>query len=169
MRRTRLPSISKRKANSFVWRETRQKTELELALLRRLLQAHSELLSRANGEELDGAELLASAAIVHSLYNGVENIFKRIALEIDGALPNGQKWHSDLLLQMEKEKDIRPAVISTDLRLRLGEYMDFRHVFRHAYSFDLQWAKMHGLVVNCEDTLQRLTAELEVFFGGGDS
>lgn len=147
-----------------MWHETYKRTELELALLHRLLQGNHDLLDRVRDEEPDGTELLACAALVHSFYNGVENIFKRIAREIDGLLPGGQKWHSDLLLQMGRQVGDRPAVISAELRLILGEYMDFRHVFRHAYSFDLSWPKMRGLVVNCEDTLRELEAALHRFF-----
>lgn len=150
-----------------MWPETQRRVELELTQLRRLLREYSSLLQKASEEELEGAELLACAALVHSFYNGVENVFKRIALEIDGSIPSGQKWHADLLVQMEEESALRPAVISTDLRLRLGQYMDFRHVFRHAYSFDMQWAKMRGLVVGCENTLEELATAVEDFFAEG--
>jgi hypothetical protein len=44
----------------------------------------------------------------------------------------------------------------------------FRHVFRNAYSFDLDWEKMSGLVLNCEDVWRRLEAELTAFVRGGD-
>ncbi len=43
-----------------------------------------------------------------------------------------------------------------------------RHVFRNAYSFDLDWEKMSGLVLNCEDVWRRLEAELTVFLHAGD-
>lgn len=147
-----------------MWPETRKRTEFELTRLARLLQSNRELLDRVKVEEPDGTELLAVSALVHSFYTGTENIFKRIALEIDQSVPAGQKWHSDLLLQMERATGNRSAVISEQLRLRLGEYMDFRHVFRHAYSFDLKWPKMRGLVVGIDDALRELSLAVEEFF-----
>lgn len=121
-------------------------------------------MRKARDQEPDSVELLALSAVLHSFYTGLEAGFKRIALEIDGHLPSGVKSHSDLLMQMARPYGVRPAVISDDLRFRLGEYMDFRHVFRHAYSFDLKWSKMSGLVLSCAETLDRVESELSLFF-----
>jgi len=41
--------------------------------------------------------------------------------------------------------------------------MNFRHVFRHAYSFELMWNKMEKLVLELEPTLNLLESELEQF------
>lgn len=150
-----------------MWPETWKRVELELSQLHHLLQSQSDLLSRAKEQEPTGTELLAIAALLHSFYTGIENAFKRIAAEIDGRMPTGQKSHADLLLQMESGTEKRPAVISEGLRLRLGEYMNFRHVFRHAYSFELQWSRMKGLVLNVEDTLSQFGSAMQAFFDAG--
>ena len=112
---------------------------------------------------------MALAAILHSFYGGVENISKRIALEIDHSVPSGMSSHSGLLDQMARPTDLRPAVISKDLHERLDAYLDFRHVFRHAYAFDLKWRKMRDLVLKCEETLDTLQAELDSFFSREDA
>jgi hypothetical protein len=109
-------------------------------------------------------EIAALGALLHAFYTGVENIFKRIALEIDDQLPIGPYWHSDLLNLMAQAAVARPAVITPPLRQRLKEYLNFRHVFRQAYTFDLDWAKMAALVLDCEDTWRQLHLELEQFF-----
>lgn len=147
-----------------MWRETRRKTELELELLDRLVDDHRELLASSREDEPGRTELLALSALLHSFYTGIENVFKRIALEIDRSLPAGYRSHSDLLVQMARTNENRKAVISDELRLRLGEYMDFRHVFRHAYSFDLSWRKMAGLVAGCGQTLDLVRTAVETFF-----
>jgi hypothetical protein len=116
--------------------------------------------------EPDSIELSALSAFLHALYTGIENIFKRIALEIDASLPAGERWHADLLLRMAKPFAERPAVISGDICAELGKYMEFRHVFRHAYTFHLQWTKMSDLVLHSEHLLERLEGELEIFFEG---
>lgn len=61
--------------------------------------------------------------MLHSFYTGVENIFKRIAVEIDNNLPGGAFWHSELLDLMMQPGASRPPVISVDLRARLKEYL----------------------------------------------
>ena len=86
----------------------------------------------------DAIELSALAAMLHSFYTGIENIFKRIALELDGAMPRGESWHRELLDAMTGPTQARGAVISLPLRGQLREYLGFRHVFRQAYSFQLR-------------------------------
>jgi hypothetical protein len=108
-------------------------------------------------------EVPAVAAILHAFYTGVESIFKRIALEVDGGSPSGEFWHAELLETMSEERPYRPAVISRELNEALQEFMDFRHVFRHAYTFELRWPKMAPLVLTLDPTLQRLDAELAAF------
>ena len=45
--------------------------------------------------------------------------------------------------------------------------MQFRHLFRHAYIFNLRWEMMKTLVVDCEPTLKLLEDELDRFFAAG--
>jgi hypothetical protein len=87
-----------------------------------------------------------------------------VALEIDGSLSSRQQWHTDLLRQMTQAASMRGAVISSELSAQLVEYLNFRHVFRHAYAFELKWRKMSDLVLGAEEVLGRLEAELKVFF-----
>lgn len=42
-------------------------------------------------------------------------------------------------------------------------YLQFRHVFRHAYLFHLRWEKMAPLVLHCEQLLADLEAALDLF------
>lgn len=148
-----------------VWPETQKRVNLELAILRELLDSYRPLLDKLQESEPDYVEMSALAAMLHSFYTGVENIFKRIATEIDDSLPSGLSSHAALLGQMARPTDLRPAVISDDLRLRLRYYLDFRHMFRHAYTTEMKWPKMADLVLHCEETLDRLQAESEAFFG----
>jgi hypothetical protein len=45
----------------------------------------------------------------------------------------------------------------------LNEYLRFRHVFRNAYSFDLDWRKMSPLVLRVEETFQKLENAVDDF------
>jgi hypothetical protein len=150
-----------------VWDKLRKQVATELEQLRRLLETHRSLLNRSSGSIPSAIELSALAAMLHSFYNGVENVLKRIAIEIDGAVPTGEFWHRDLLDAAIRPGASRPPAISEELGERLGEYLDFRHFFRHAYTFNLNWERMQALVSDCEATLRRFEAELQSFLQEG--
>lgn len=152
-----------------MWDRVRKQTAVEREQLNHLIETHRPLLEKCANVPPDAIELSALAAMLHSFYTGVENIFKRVVIEIDGAPPQGGSWHRELLDRVTHLSAARPAVISTSLRETLRGYLDFRHVFRNAYSFQLQWEKMASLVLECEETLQKLEAELDVFFESADS
>lgn len=147
-----------------MWPETQQEVELELDNLRQLVAAYQGAISRSVERPPDLIERSALATMLHSFYTGIENIFKRIALGVDGGLPSGTASHSELLAQISVPTPRRPAVISKALRSRLAAYLGFRHVFRHAYSFDLDWDKMRHLAWDSEATLDELQKELAAFF-----
>ena len=152
-----------------MWLETREKVELELGLLRRLLAYDDDLLRKVKAADPNPTEVLALAGIMHSFYTGIENIFKRIAEEIDSSIPAGPRFHAELLEQMSRPSPQRPAVISDELHVILGDYMGFRHMFRHAYSFHVKWDRMSSLVLHLDETLDRLDSELQAFFGTASS
>lgn len=133
---------------------------VELSQLEQLLAQHHPLLLQAENRTPDSIERLAIAALLHSYYTGVENIFRRIALELDDGVPSGAKWHRDLLDTMRSPTAARPAVISDELHSKLAELLQFRHVFRQAYSFQLRWEKMQPLVIQAPDTLRLLREQL---------
>jgi hypothetical protein len=121
------------------------------------------LIDKCRGTPPDAIELSALAAMLHSFYTGIENIFKRIALDLDGGVDSSRAWHRTLLNSMTERTSERPAVITMQLRHTLLEYLQFRRVFRSAYGFELDWDRMAHLVVNCEAVLTQLENELDAF------
>lgn len=84
---------------------------------------------------------------LHNFYNGCENIFRAIARFFENDL-GPQTWHPDLLKRMKLEiAHHRPAVIDEALYRLLEDFRGFRHVFRHSYSFELDWDR-ERLVAN---------------------
>ena len=136
--------------------ETQERIELEIAQIGRLVDVHRDLLLKVADTEPDSIELSALSAYLHSFYSGIENVFKQIAADIDGKRPSSDQWHADLLRSMAVPTRHRPPVISEHLLNKLLGYMAFRHVFRHAYTFDLKWRKMEVLVLESEDVLHQL-------------
>jgi hypothetical protein len=147
----------------------REEIDVELAQLRHLLDVHSDLIAKCHQNEPTRVELSALGMMLHSFYMGAENIFKRVAVEIDGGLPKSESWHRDLLANMAQASPRRTPVISAGLRETLKDYVGFRHVFRNAYSFHLEWSEMAPLVLNLQATLDSLAQELGQFIAQKDA
>jgi len=138
--------------------------ELELKRIEKLLENYEPLLKKVKAQKPDFIELGSLAMLLHSFYNGLENIFARIARKIDKKMPEGETWHMQLLEQMTKQTEKRkPAVLSDDTYKDLQEYLGFRHFSRHAYAFDLEWELMKELVERVEDVKERTLGEIKSF------
>jgi hypothetical protein len=151
-----------------VWPKLRKQILVEREQLNRLVDTHRPLLIKCAREAPTDIELSALAALLHSFYTGIENVFKRVAVELDNSVPGGASWHRELLDAMARPNNTRAAVVSSELHERLKEYLKFRHVFRQAYSFQLRWEKLSALVLNRENTLRLLENDLDnlVLSGG---
>lgn len=146
-----------------MWPELKEQLEVEQAQLQQLFEVHRPLLEKCRVQEPDAIELSALGAFLHSFYTGVENLFRRVTLELGSRMPQGEAWHQRMLQEMMQADERRPAFISAELGEQLKIYLGFRHVFRQAYSFQLHWEKMAPLVHSCEETFARLQAEIAVF------
>ncbi|MGH9448850.1 MAG: hypothetical protein ACRD3O_24505 [Terriglobia bacterium] len=151
-----------------MWDKLRKQVALEREQLHRLLEAYRPLVERCAASPPTPIEASALGAMLHSFYNGIENMFKRIAEKLDGGAPGGEFWHRELLDSMSVPGETRSAVISEQLAESLDDYLTFRHLFRHAYTFNLRWDRMKTLVLGCEDTLTQLESELDRFLEAGD-
>ena len=147
-----------------MWDKLRMQVTLERHQLHRLLDGYRPLTERCMVSPPDEIELSALAAMLHSFYNGFENIFKRVATELDGGLPRGEAWHRELMDSMSRPGGDRSAILSEQLIERLDDYLEFRHFFRHAYIFTLNWDRMKNLVLGSEQTLRLVEDELDRFF-----
>jgi hypothetical protein len=141
-----------------VWDELKEQVALERRQIHRLFRVHHALLEKCIASAPDDIELSALWAMLHSFYNGMENIFKRITVELGDPMPGSESWHNELLDSMTEASGNRNAVLPIPLRSRIKEYVEFRHVFRHDYTFDLRWERMKTLVLGCEETLQLVEA-----------
>jgi hypothetical protein len=138
--------------------------ESEIKRIEKLIENYVHLLKKVKTKKPDFIELGSLAMLLHSFYNGLENVFTCIAKEIDGKMPKGETWHSQLLEQMIKPTGKRTqAVLSNDTYKDLEEYLGFRHFSRHAYAFDLEWQLMKDLVKRIEDVKKRTLDEIKLF------
>lgn len=147
-----------------MWPNVQKQVAIDRANIDQLFTAYAFVLDTLSEEDPGFIETSALSTMLHSFYNGIENIFKRIALGIDGNVPSGAASHSALLFSMAQSTNNRPPLISTAMQNRLSAYLSFRHAFRHMYTFQLKWSKMHNLVMESEEVWQQLQAELDLFF-----
>jgi hypothetical protein len=115
-----------------------------------------EIPEAARCPSLSTLELAGVAALLHNLYNGVENVLKQIVQAQGTPMPTGDSWHRDLLsLAADRH------VISRETLDALKPYLAFRHFFSHAYALDLQAPLMEELVANARSVLRRFQKDLD--------
>jgi hypothetical protein len=127
-----------------------------------LMRAMSGLeKARQNNDDLylDGIALN-----LHGFYSGIERLFERIAVHVDGLLPQGANWHHALLMQMADEVlNVRPAVISEEVRQWLDDYRGFRHIVRNVYTYKFDPSRMERLTLNAPNLFDQLKKEMSAF------
>lgn len=135
--------------------------QLELRNLERLIEEVGNL-----PEEAPSSILIVRGvgSTLHDFYSGTEKIFQIIALNLDGDLPSGEDWHTQLLRRMSTSvPDVRPPVITRDIELTLNEYLRFRHLFRNIYGFELKWHRLKELADDLPGVYDDLRRQIESF------
>lgn len=127
----------------------------------KLFSEYELIFEKIKGEKPDLFDITILGSVLHSFYNGIENIFEIIAKNIDGNVPSGNKSHQELLHQMASENEKRNEIINENLYYKLREYATFRHFYRHAYSFQLNWDKMKPLIDDIHKIWKEVKMSLE--------
>jgi predicted nucleotidyltransferase len=137
----------------------------ELIGLERIAAGLEMALERA-GEALDEFAMRALASYVDDFYKGCERLCERVAVALDGGLPQGERWHQVLLGQMgEPGGHGRPPVFSGSLLLDLDEYRRFRHRIRHIYGYELEAERVLTLGRGVKSLLERVKTSVAAFNG----
>ena len=136
----------------------------EIECLDRIVAEAERCVVDLAGREPSYLELRGAGDIVHDFYNAVEGYLERVAVEMNGALPAGADSHARLLDRMGRElADVRPAVLTVEVKKQLEEYLRFRHLFRHRYGFELEWPKLVPLLHGIRALAPMLRHDLTVF------
>ncbi|MDZ7292517.1 MAG: hypothetical protein ONB44_22775 [candidate division KSB1 bacterium] len=134
----------------------------ELAKLEKLAQRLATQQGRVDDEEISESAALR----LHNFYTGCERIFKLIAVEVNGALSQSLDWYKRLLNQAALEvTGIRPAVISAETRKDLEELLNFRHIVRNIYAFELKSERIEELIELTTVLFPRFAREIAAFTG----
>jgi predicted nucleotidyltransferase len=97
------------------------------------------------------------------VYRGIENIFLRIAREVDTHVPTGSKWHKNLLAQMAEQRPERSPVISERTFLQLADLLDFRHKFNNIYGEELVYEKTEPHAKSIDELFASTSQDLNTF------
>lgn len=128
--------------------ELRKRIYEELEALQNEVEGVRPLFTKISKREPDEVELRAAALTLHGFYNGVEAVFLIVARHFDHSVPEGFRWHRELLDQMKRATDRRPAIIDQQQYDMLVEYLSFRHMVRHTYPGTLAWDRFSEIARN---------------------
>lgn len=126
-------------------------------LIEQTLEALSSALAR---KERSFVERAASATCLHNVYNGIENLLKRVLKFLKISLPDSPSSHQDLV-ELAVEKNL----ISAEVAEALDDYRTFRHFFVHSYGILLSEAPLQSLSDNLPETWLRFYTEIEAYVG----
>lgn len=134
----------------------------------RLKKALDEYRDAVGGFDLTSPDLSSFykagiASYVHSFYTGCEHIFRSISEFFENEL-DSTRWHADLLKRMRLEiPGVRPRVLSDAMAAELDLYRGFRHVFREAYGYELDWRRLRPLAVRLIEVARDTFSQIEKF------
>jgi len=143
--------------------EVVEQVTFEISQIDTLLKTYSDLLMQVEHRTPNTVEIAAVASVIHSFYNGLENIFLSIAKQIDGQVPSGGESHRKVLTQMTRANRKRNSVLSKETATILEDYLAFRHFYRHSYTFIIDWNKLRELVIPLDQNWSQIKAELQKF------
>ena len=166
---------ARRAASRRAEREALRERKLEQARIRKDLEVlerlWDELESAELGDpEIDRKEIVFVGYQLQGLYNATENIFRNIAETFGSHLDAKSGWHADLLDRMRLDlTPLRPAVIDDTTFDQLNELRRFRHVFRGAYSIELDAERMALVLRKALALRERLPRQIDGFLTFLDS
>jgi len=101
-------------------------------------------------------ELAAIGTFLHNIYNGIENILKRVVKARNIEIPVSVTWHKDLL-----NLSLSLGIVSDKTCDELYKYLTFRHFFVHAYGFMLEEVHMEDLMNNIPEVWSQFLNDIE--------
>lgn len=144
--------------------------EVEAALEKAAAEADracraAKRLPRARADALaQWIHLTAVASGIEHAYSGIEQAFKIIAVEIDGAMPTGEDWHARLCtLMFTPLPGRRPAALPGTLRRELDDLRAFRHRVRNLYGSELIATVVAGKAARAPAIVARVRKALQSF------
>ena len=142
-----------------------QRTNDELAKINDTLERITRGLEKIEMVPVDLREFIENtiATDLADIYRGIENIFLRIAREVDMHVPTGSRWHKNLLAQMAEQRPERPPVISENTLSQLEDLLDFRHKVNNIYGEELIYEKTESHAKSIDELFASVSQDLRTF------
>ena len=137
----------------------------EISKLQRVVDEFRPFLPKLelSDHEVVSYDKMVVGYLLHSFYNGCENIFRSVARFFENEV-TPDSWHRDLLQRMKLDVGgYRPRLISEDVYRLLDDFRGFRHRFRHSYSFELDWEREKVVARKLERTWKLFQQDVEEF------
>ena len=100
---------------------------------------------------------------LHNLYGAFEQLFEEVARFFENQIDEA-RYHADTIRRMQLEiQGIRPALLSAETASGLDELRRFRHLFRHAYTADLDPDKVADLAGKVARIQRNFARDFEQF------
>ena len=142
-----------------------QRINDELEKINETLERVTRGLEKLEVVSIDVREFIENtiATDIADIYRGIENIFLRIAREVDMHVPTGSRWHKNLLTQMKEQRPERPPVISEDTFLQLEDLLDFRHKVNNIYGRQIVYEKTEVHAKSIDELFATVSQEFNAF------
>jgi len=142
-----------------------ERLRTELQQLGKVVARAEGALARARQNVQDQDYFIAAAALdLHSFYASIERLLELIAADVDKSQPTTARWHRDLLAQMALNvPGLRPATLSQETHTALLEYLEFRHVVRNVYTFNLRPLRVTALIEGLRPAFEVVQRDLLTF------
>lgn len=101
---------------------------------------------------------------LNNLYSAFENICLNIAQTFEHQIDDRSRWHAALLKRMTLDiESIRPKLLSPATYTALDELRRFRHIFRNAYTLELDPQRLQLVLYHAQQLQQYYPADLAQF------
>lgn len=117
-----------------------------------------------NIEPVDKEKTVYLGYSLHNIYCAFEDLFKEIAKTFENQIEDPSRYHRALLKRMTLEvPGIRPALLSRETHKVLDELRRFRHMFRHAYTYELESRKVRDLQLCLLSGYDKIISDMDFF------
>ena len=110
-------------------------------------QITAKILEDIGATEPDSSERKSHLGyLLHNLYCALEDLWQEVARTFENRLEDPARYHRELLQRMHLDiPGIRPRVLNSSSYQLLNELRGFRHIFRHAYDYELDAVRLRQL------------------------
>jgi uncharacterized protein YutE (UPF0331/DUF86 family) len=112
----------------------------------------------------DEKDTVYAGYLLHNFYTAFEDLMREVARTFENTVDDTTRYHRELLKRMKLNvAGIRPALVSEASFRILDELRAFRHVFRHAYGYELEKEKVEHLVKKLKEGIDSVRKDVDAF------